>query len=491
MSLIFDGLRRRGADKKGPAAISTLEEGAEKASDSPDGSLGAAVLAEEYREALVEPDSACITVDYSSQKGQSQPTDNRSKGIQSGDNNRQNAPISSPNSAGQRASIQSGAVMERNKKTLVEPDSACITVDYSSQKGQSQPTDNRSKGIQSGDNNRQNAPISSPNSAEQRHCNYGQRIEMLRKNIQKPAINFTIRRESQWTFLQSLKRFPSYCLIAAESALTAPYKLLKFLCGAPLKSINFCSSTLASFAENICEFLRNSCLWLGKNCLQMCRFLASGALQIALFPVKILNYLGRFFVNNLLFLKGCCAIAKEKSAATLVHYCRAIGNGFAALYQACKSGFYKIISINLPASLIQSATVFLIKSSVAAVFFHLAITFFYKNFYNKKDASENRSQPIKTSEELSPKRKLKHLYRDPLLLQQEKIRDALLALHIDTIQRQKDGTAYIVTDNRRFCIGALLNEHPKIRLEKVGKRSLYFSDKYGQWYKRSIQNLLD
>ncbi|MDR0590363.1 MAG: hypothetical protein LBG09_00675 [Puniceicoccales bacterium] len=416
MSLIFDGLRRRVADKKRSEGVFILEDGAEKVSDSPDESpsTGAAFLSEGYKETLTKPDSSCITVDYSAKQGQSKAVDSSPKGVQSGNDGPQNAPISSQNCAGQR------------------------------------------------------------------QCNYGQRIEMLQKNIQKPTINFTIHRESRSTFLQSLKHLPGYCLIAAESVLTAPYKLLKFLCGAPLKSINFCFNTLASLAENIYGSLLNFCLWLGKNCLKICRLLATGAFHIALFPVKILNYLGSFFIKNLCFFKDCCAIAKEKFATT-----------FSSLYQMCNSGFNKIISINLPASLIQNVTVFLIKSSVAAVFFYLAITFFYKKFYNKESIPENRSQPIKTSEELPPKRKPKHLYRDPLLVQQEKIRDALLALHIDTIQRHEDGTAYIITDNRRFCIGALLNDHPKIRLEKVGKRSLYFSDKYGQWYKRSIQNMLD
>jgi hypothetical protein len=478
MSLIFDGLRRRVADKKRSVAGSDLEEGAEKASDLADesSSMGAAFLPERYGETLAKPDSSCITVDYSAQKEQSKPTDNSPTTPSTGDS----LGIDST----QRASVQSEVAEERYKEILAKPDSSCITVDYSAQQGQSKPTNDNPKGVQSSDNNQQNVSISVSNSV-------GQRIEMLRKNIQKPAINFTIHRESQSTFLQSLKHFPGYCLIAAESALTVPYKLLKFLCGAPLKSINFCSNTLASLAENAYGSLLNSCLWLGKICLKACRLLASGTLHIALFLVKILGYLGRFFVNNLRFLKDCCIIAKEKSMATLARRCQTIGNGFSSLYQMCKSGFYKIISINLPVSLIQNVTVFLIKSSVAAVILGLAITFFYKKFYNNRSASENQSQPIKTSEELPPKRKLKHLYRDPLLVQQEKIRDALLALHIDTIQRQKDGTAHIIIDNRRFCIGALLSEHPKIRLEKVGKRSLYFSDKYGQWYKRSIQNMLD
>jgi hypothetical protein len=86
---------------------------------------------------------------------------------------------------------------------------------------------------------------------------------------------------------------------------------------------------------------------------------------------------------------------------------------------------------------------------------------------------------------------LKHISRDPLVIKQEKVRDALLAFHIDTIQRYNNGKGQIITDNKTFGIGALLSEHPKIYLEKVGKNSLYFSDKYGQQYKRSIGNMLE
>ncbi|MDR1435411.1 MAG: hypothetical protein LBI77_03335, partial [Puniceicoccales bacterium] len=90
-----------------------------------------------------------------------------------------------------------------------------------------------------------------------------------------------------------------------------------------------------------------------------------------------------------------------------------------------------------------------------------------------------------------PERGLKHLFRDPLVLQRGKIQSALLSFHVDRIQRRGDGSGNVVVGGKIFAMGALLNEHPKIRLEKVGKRSLYFSDKYGQQYKRSIENLLE
>jgi hypothetical protein len=112
------------------------------------------------------------------------------------------------------------------------------------------------------------------------------------------------------------------------------------------------------------------------------------------------------------------------------------------------------------------------------------ITFAHRKFHTEKitDIATQQNENMGHSRliRIEPKRKLKHFYQDPLILVQEKVRDTLLALHVDTIQHYQNGKSYVIIGGKVFCTGALLNEHPKIQLEKIGKCSLYFSDKYSQ-----------
>jgi hypothetical protein len=124
MSLIFDGLRRRVSDKKRSLAVSILEEAAGKVLNLPNesSSIRGAFLSESYRETLTKPDCFCITVDYSSQKGQSQSTDDSMTSPSTRD-------ISRGTDWTPMASFQSGVVVERYKETLMERNSSCISVD--------------------------------------------------------------------------------------------------------------------------------------------------------------------------------------------------------------------------------------------------------------------------------------------------------------------------------------------------------------------------
>jgi hypothetical protein len=116
-----------------------------------------------------------------------------------------------------------------------------------------------------------------------------------------------------------------------------------------------------------------------------------------------------------------------------------------------------------------------------------------KNFFFT-DPQENISKAtegtIALAEDNTPKRKFKHFFRDPLVLKQEKVKNTLLSMHVDTLQRNEN-QGNITIDNKTYNLGSLMSEHPRIWLDKIGKNSLYFSDKYGQQYKRALADMLE
>ncbi|MDR2812301.1 MAG: hypothetical protein LBB05_00700 [Puniceicoccales bacterium] len=272
--------------------------------------------------------------------------------------------------------------------------------------------------------------------------------EQLRNGLQYSPFIFKLQNSTKFNFLSAFKSGLATGLIILEPLFTALYKLLDFV-----------------------------------KLTQLCHFI------ILRLPIAGLTAIGSFFKQQWSFLCDCTAIAFNRLRTKVEQGLVATGNIFSSIFQCYRTVLDKVSSIYLPNRWIQSTTAFLLKSSAIV----LSCCFIVTIVRNAIRSSTLQNTEHSTDNTVAQKetRQLKHSFKDPLLIKQEKVRDALLAFHIDTIRRHEDGKGQIITDNQTFGIGSLLCEHPKIYLEKIGKNSLYFSDKYGQLYKRSIGNMLE
>ncbi|MDR1590555.1 MAG: hypothetical protein LBR92_00975 [Puniceicoccales bacterium] len=315
------------------------------------------------------------------------------------------------------------------------------------------------------------------------------RIEQLRRGMQHSRANSKLKNLTFFGVLSALKSKLASGLIAFGALLTSPYKLLQFLCGTPLKSINFCSNwtilLLTKLWETLCA-LSSITANITARLVQLCYF-------VLRLPIIVVCTVGSFFSQQVASIRDYIVIGIDKLQTMVRRGCAAIGDLFFALLQCYRVAFDKILSIYLPNRWIQNATVFLLKgfAITASCCFVFVVTRNALRSDSPQNTKNSSSNVVSLSKNTTPQRKLKHFFKDPLVVKQEKVRDALLAFHIDTIQRYGNGKGQIITDNKIFGNGALLCEHPKVFLEKIGKNSLYFSDKYGQMYKRSIENMLE
>jgi hypothetical protein len=432
MSLIFEGLKRNDHLKKQSTKTALPSELPQDASDLP--MAAASLLPETYSQTLTEPDLSCITVNYSPKNNAHRKNDH----------------------------VQIFRSKEQNIANSNEPSPSQIP-----------------------------PPQKQDQSTEIHVSPSAERIEQLRKGLQRSQFVFEPQDSAKIGLLSAFKSKLTHGLIILESIFVAPYKLLKFLCGTPLKSINFCSNwtilLLTKLWENI-RILSSIMINIFTKLIQLCYFI------VLRLPILGLEITGSFFKRQWTFFRDCMAIGIDKLQAKARQGLVIIGNIFSSLLHCYRTVFNKALSIYLPNSWIRTATVFLLKSSAIAISCCFVVMMTKNAIRSSQlqstgDSADNNIIALKSTK--APQRKLRHLFRDPLRVKQEKVRDALLTFHIDTIQRYGDGKGQIITDNKNFGIGALLCEHPKIRLEKIGKNSLYFSDKYNQWYKRSIGNMLE
>ncbi|MDR2200706.1 MAG: hypothetical protein LBN94_01125 [Puniceicoccales bacterium] len=269
------------------------------------------------------------------------------------------------------------------------------------------------------------------------------------KKGKRPTFNFLQNPGGTFNIFHLLNGMLVGAFTLGENLFIAPYEILKLIGGTAFKSIKFCLNF------------------------------------IALLFTKIVQNIAHFIHS--------CFMAFRKTVDTVMGYFYyTLRDGFFSIYNLYKSIFCKIFSIYLPNRWIQGATIFLIKSFAMAASCCLMIMLANHIFHGGKMPTVAQSnQGAKSGKTSVPKRKLKHGFRDPLVVQRDKICGTLMAFHIDAIQRHADGMGNLIIDNQVFRPGALLSVHPKIHLEKIGKRSLYFSDKYGQRYKRSIERMLE
>ncbi|MDR2806943.1 MAG: hypothetical protein LBB11_02200 [Puniceicoccales bacterium] len=295
------------------------------------------------------------------------------------------------------------------------------------------------------------------------YSKYSERIKTLRRNLRCASSNFLYRVRNHSAFFSFLKRFFSYFLITIESILVAPYKLLQWICGVPLKSINFCSNFTATLL------------------------------------IHLLGWVDEFFRRSVDFFGNCCLKLEEKIQEQITQCLDIIHSILNILYDLHRSILERIVSVYLPNNWIQSIAIFLIKSFAIAAscsfVFLLSRNAFHAHEHINVAATNHtpKEDVLKTQRhgEVIPKRKLKYLFQNPLTLKQKEVQKTLLAFRVNAIQRYGDGTGSIAINNKILGTGSLLNEHPKIHLVKIGKHNLHFSDKYGQQYKRSIENMLE
>jgi hypothetical protein len=327
-------------------------------------------------------------------------------------------------------------------------------------------------------------------STETQYAPSTQQIERLRKGLQRSQLSCELKNLPKFDLTSVVKGGLVSSLIALKSLIVAPYKLLKFLCSAPIKSINFCSNWTVLLFTKLWEsigLLSSVTVNVFTKLFQLCYFI------VLRLPILTLETVGSFFQWQWSFIRDYTTIGIHTLWATMRNLL-GIKNLFSSIFQCYRTALDKILSICLPSSWIQNATIFLLKSSafgIACCFVVIAIRNAIRSGTSPQDTENSASNLIVLKDNTTPQRKLKHFFKDPLLIKQEKVRDALLAFHIDAIQRHGNGKGQVITDNKIFGIGSLLCEHPKVFLEKIGKNSLYFSDKYGQQYKRSIENMLE
>ncbi|MDR2372139.1 MAG: hypothetical protein LBD60_03260 [Puniceicoccales bacterium] len=457
MSLIFEGLKRSGHLKKQFAKTALQTELSEEVTDS--STVMTALLPETHSQTLEKPEPSPITDNYS-------PENNSS-------------PKNDP--------VQIFWSKEPDTASVNEPSLP-----------QTQPLEIQSQ------------------STEIQHAPSTKQIEGLRNGFQDFRSAFEPKNSVKSGFSSAFEGGLANSLTALKSLIAAPYKLLKFLCNTSSKLINFCSNwTILFFTklwEGICHLGSESInfcsnwtilfftkLWEGichlgsaianvfTKLVQLCHFII---LQL---PISALQAVGSFFQWQWSFIRDYTTLGLHTLWATVQRSLLAIGSLFSPIFQCYRTALDKILSIYLPTSWIQNATIFLLKGSAIAISCCFAVVAIRNGIRSStsQGTGDSASNLIALKENTTPQRKLKHFFKDPLVIKQEKVRDTLLAFHIDTIQRYGNGQGKIITDNKTFGIGSLLSEHPKIYLEKIGKNSLYFSDKYGQQYKRSIGNMLE
>ncbi|MDR2735685.1 MAG: hypothetical protein LBB20_02495 [Puniceicoccales bacterium] len=174
---------------------------------------------------------------------------------------------------------------------------------------------------------------------------------------------------------------------------------------------------------------------------------------------------------------------------------------------SCYHGIRKILSIKINTkpftNAIKNITIFAVSS--ACIILTVGLVKEYRQPIAKILAStQGNANPPKNEYDLSkdqkiyvanslitPKRKAKHLFRDPVEIKQRTVTEAILALKIDSIQRTANNKGNIQIGNKFYSIGAIINDHPRLKLAKITTNNVKFSDKYGYIYKRRIDDLIE
>ncbi|MDR0418356.1 MAG: hypothetical protein LBH08_02905 [Puniceicoccales bacterium] len=334
------------------------------------------------------------------------------------------------------------------------------------------------------------SPKKSNQSTELQTSPSAARIEQLRNGLQRPRFIFKPQNPANINTTSTSKNKLTNGLIILESLITAPYKLLKFLCGTPLQSINFCSNWTVLLLVKLWESICTSVGIIANIFSKLARLYYSTLLRL---PVLGLTLIGSFLKRQCSFFYDCMRIGVDKLREKAKVGLTLISGIFFSLIHCYRTAINKILSISLPNHWIQNAMVFLMKSSAITISCCFVVMVI-KNVICP-DILQNTKDSIGTAVALQgktmPRRKLKHLFRDPLIVKQKQVRNALLAMHVDTIQRYEQGNERIIIDDKIYGLGSIMNEHPRIWLEKIGKNNLYFSDKYGQYYKRALIDMME
>ena len=321
------------------------------------------------------------------------------------------------------------------------------------------------------DSKQAKAPKSASPLSEDQESFHSVRLKKLKKQIWQPKV---IQSEQSASLKHSTLSFVGQTISVFESIIFAPFRFLRFLCGAPLSNLHFYSDSIVSFLKKSAEFIGHSFVIFAHGCTKAIYFIGSSIFKIQPLFASVWEKISTSICSFCQIFCDVVSIIKNKIKENCV-----------SIINVYRNAWGKLLSIRIPINWIQNATSLLIRGVAIAmscyVVFLASDAFF---------SSDNQSGQI-TLDQATPRRKLKHFFRDPLVLQQKKISSTLLSMHVDSVQRDDNGEGQIVIDDQTYGLGTQIMEHPRIWLEKVGRRSLYFSDKYGQMYKRSIKKMLE
>jgi hypothetical protein len=110
----------------------------------------------------------------------------------------------------------------------------------------------------------------------------------------------------------------------------------------------------------------------------------------------------------------------------------------------------------------------------------------------KSEDNQSKNQKVYVANNaIIPRRKAKHLFRNPIEIKQRTVSSTILGLKADSVQRTTNGEGTIQIGDKLYSVGAIVNDHPRLKLAKITTNNVKFLDKYGQIYKRKIEDLLE
>lgn len=152
----------------------------------------------------------------------------------------------------------------------------------------------------------------------------------------------------------------------------------------------------------------------------------------------------------------------------------------------------QFISLEIPPHWIAAFTALLLKIFIISGILLALYSISLKTVHYLKNRDSMSISPSKMAISMPqrPSKKLKNLFKNPLVTKQTDVYNALSRIKIESIQRSNDGSTSIMLNGKIYHPGALISEHPKIYFSKINGTFLEFKDKYQQIYSRPIDLML-